>query len=336
MAGLLLPLLLLAPAARGAAPERGEQCGMTNNTDIAGANLKADGPGKVPADCCAGCEATAGCKAASHFEYGPTGAGGGWCYYKAADNEVPKPGATAIVPGKAPPPPPPPPVPVPPPPPGCASWLDETKLHNASAFRNAKEFGAKGDGVTDDTAAINRALSQGRDMAATMVSQPAVVYLPPGTYAVSKTLQMSFDSFIHGNPLCETKLLWLGKGQVIGGPPSCDHCEHTGDFFYGVTGVSVDLSRSGSTGAVAVHWPVSQGTYLRNMTLDVASGTAGIFGESGSGGLIADVNIRGGDYGMQFGNQQWTFRAVSISGARVVGIQVIWNWVRTRASVDFS
>ena len=103
-----------------------------------------------------------------------------------------------------------------------------------------------------------------------------------------------------------------------------------------MTGVSVDLSRSGSTGSVAVHWPVSQGTYLRNMTLDVASGTAGIFGESGSGGLIADVNIKGGDYGMQFGNQQWTFRAVSISGARVVGIQVIWNWVRTRASVDFS
>ena len=122
-------------------------------------------------------------------------------------------------------------MPVPPPPPGCGTWLDETKLHNATTFRNAKEFGAKGDGVTDDTAAINRALSQGRDIIATLVSQPAVVYLPPGTYAVSKTLQMAFDTFIHGNPLCETKLLWLGQGAVIGGPPSGDHLEHTGDFF---------------------------------------------------------------------------------------------------------
>ena len=76
-----------------------------------------------------------------------------------------------------------------------------------------------------------------------------------------------------------------------------------------------------------MHWPVSQGTYLRNMTLNVGPGKAGIFGESGSGGLIADVNIHGGDYGMQFGNQQWTFRDVSISGARLVGIQIIWNWV---------
>ncbi len=90
---------------------------------------------------------------------------------------------------------------------------------------------------------------------------------------------------------------------------------------------------AGNTGSVAVHWPVSQGTYLRNMTLDVGPGKAGIFGESGSGGLIADVNIRGGDYGMQFGNQQWTFRDVSISGARLVGIQIIWNWVFSFVSV---
>jgi hypothetical protein len=327
MLALALPLLALLRSA-SLTGGRGAQCAIINGTDISGANLKWEHKPQ-PEDCCAGCEATPGCKAASHFEYCPDGKGGGCCYYKAADTEVPKSGTVAVVPGKPQPPappPPPPPAPVPPPPPGCGSWLDETKLHNQTAFRNAKAFGAKGDGVTDDTDAINRALSQGRDMFAYSVSNPAVVYLPPGTYAVSKTLQMAFDTYIHGNPLCPPKLLWLGSGTVVGGPPSCDHCQHTGDFFYGVTGVEVDLTRSGHTGAVAVHWPVSQGTYLRNMTLDVGDGRAGIFGEAGSGGLISDVNIRNGDYGMQFGNQQWTFRSVSISGARVVGIQVIWNW----------
>eukprot|EP01052_Picozoa_sp_SAG31_P000370 SAG31_NODE_11_length_38734_cov_21.263854_20_plen_123_part_00 len=71
-----------------------------------------------------------------------------------------------------------------------------------------------GDGVTDDTDAINRALSEGRDVAAKLTTQPAVVYLPPGKYAVSKTLQMAFYTFIHGNPLCPPTVLWLGQGEV--------------------------------------------------------------------------------------------------------------------------
>ena len=108
------------------------------------------GPGKKRDDCCSGCEGHTGCKAAVHFEYGPSGGvetfpfgaivyllknpnisqdrlgtnieetlnkmhagGGGYCYYKAHDTEVPnKAGSTALVPGKPQPPPPPPPAPV--------------------------------------------------------------------------------------------------------------------------------------------------------------------------------------------------------------------------------
>ena len=94
------------------------------------------------------------------------------------------------------PPTPPPPPPVPPPSPACHSWLDETSLHNATAFRNVKAFGAKGDGVTDDTIAINAALSHGRNMSAMLTTQPAIVYIPPGKYVVSSTLQMAFYTFI--------------------------------------------------------------------------------------------------------------------------------------------
>jgi glucan 1,3-beta-glucosidase len=112
--------------------------------------------------------------------------------------------------------------------------------------------------------------------------------------------------------------------------------EHTNDFFYGVTNVNVDLLGAPGTGSVAVHWPVSQGTYLRNMNLTVGKGLTGIFGEAGSGGLISDVAISGGDYGMQFGNQQWTFRDVVISGARKAGIQILWNWVFTFVGLAIS
>lgn len=133
-----------------------EHCLMIKDHDVSGGNLGWQ-PGNI-SDCCEGCASftctaalhcssgnkPAVCKAAVWFQYCPDGSGGGCCYYKAADRETPKLGATAIVPGKQPPPPPPPPVPVPPPPPGCASWLDEPKMHNATTFRNVLAFGAKG------------------------------------------------------------------------------------------------------------------------------------------------------------------------------------------------
>ena len=94
----------------------------------------------------------------------------------------------------------------------------------------------QGDGTTDDSDAINRALSQGRDLKAKLTTQPAVVYLPPGTYLVSKTLQMAFYTFIHGNPKCRPLLKYTGAAIGIGGPPSCNKCLHVNDFFYGGTG----------------------------------------------------------------------------------------------------
>ena len=63
------------------------------------------------------------------------------------------------------------------------SGLDETDVDVAriTAFRNVEEFGAVGDGVTDDTNAIQRALNAAE-------GAESVVYIPTGVHMISDTL----------------------------------------------------------------------------------------------------------------------------------------------------
>ena len=63
---------------------------------------------------------------------------------------------------------------------------------NYTVFRNVKSFGAVGDGVHDDTAAIQRAISYGGRCApgtcGSSTNQPAVVYFPGGIYKISSAI----------------------------------------------------------------------------------------------------------------------------------------------------
>lgn len=75
-----------------------------------------------------------------------------------------------------------------------AYWMDEVAHQglapfnlnpNYPVFRNVKTYGAKGDGMTDDTAAINAAISDGNRCGFGGVCQgatttPAIVYFPAG------------------------------------------------------------------------------------------------------------------------------------------------------------
>lgn len=75
-----------------------------------------------------------------------------------------------------------------------------------SGWLNAHHFGAKGDGSTDDTAAIQMALDAAR-VASTggppgddVVSPAATVFLPAGEYLISATLEMVSGVSLRGEP----------------------------------------------------------------------------------------------------------------------------------------
>lgn len=75
-------------------------------------------------------------------------------------------------------------------------------MSERQVWRNVKDYGAKGDGVTDDTAAINLAVSSGGrcgpDCGSSTV-YPAVVYFPPGIYLVSTPIIQYFNTEFLGD-----------------------------------------------------------------------------------------------------------------------------------------
>lgn len=73
-------------------------------------------------------------------------------------------------------------------------------------FRNVLDYGAKGDGIADDTAAINLAISDGGRCApgtcGSTTTTPAIVYFPPGTYLVTSPIIDYYYTQLIGNPGC--------------------------------------------------------------------------------------------------------------------------------------
>jgi len=80
------------------------------------------------------------------------------------------------------------------------------KAETVTGLANVKSFGAKGDGVTDDTAAIQAAINTGKS-----------VYLPPGVYKhTSLTISTFGQSIIGAGQLYGgSQLLFIGTGTAI-------------------------------------------------------------------------------------------------------------------------
>ena len=220
---------------------------------------------------------------------------------------------------------------------GCTSngtWWYETTAHGAG-FRNVLSFGAKGDGVTDDTAAIIAALTTGRKPVYT-TSNPTAVYFPAGTYVVTRSLPIYFYTFISGSP-CGASIIRVPdgadfKGYVFDGDSGQGEWSEDDDQFYrGISHLSIVVG-AGNAGATGIHWAQSQAAHLRNVTIDMsAGGKAGLFGENGSGGFIDGLTIIGGAVPFDFGNQQYAINNLVIVGTAqtTTCMNLFWGWTLT-------
>src|SRR5262249_11448529 len=86
------------------------------------------------------------------------------------------------------------------------STLDQSFTGPMASWKNVKDFGAKGDGITDDTAAIQAALNALKD---TTNNTWSPLYFPAGTYRI--TQQLTTSRTTHND--------YLGA-QIIGADPT--------------------------------------------------------------------------------------------------------------------
>lgn len=195
-------------------------------------------------------------------------------------------------------------------------------------FRNVKDFGAQGDGVTDDTAAINRAaaafsssdlttLRCGASCGST-TTLGAVVYFPEGTYLISTPIVQYYYTQFIGNPTNKpvikgssnfTGIALFDSDFYIPGDSGGEWYINQSNFYRQIRNFQFDMTAQNWTNTdndqtyhpTGIHWQVGQATSITNCDFIMSVSTAeqrataiGIAMENGSGGFVSDLTFTGG------------------------------------------
>lgn len=243
---------------------------------------------------------------------------------------------------------------------------DCINLPNDAGVLNVKDFGARGDGIHDDTDAINAALAASGGDSGNKFWQNRTVYLPLGTYLVSAPLlkRYSDGSFASGFVLLGQsrqgtiiKLMDAAAGYQDASNPQAvmfttskllDPARITaggrdyiglgeGDDAYGnfVENLTINVGAN-NPGAVGIDYLSSRLGAIRRVTLIApeASGLTGISMQRKWPGpaLMQDVSIQGFDKGIAVDQTAYgvTLERVTLTKQRTVGIHNNHNMLAIR------
>lgn len=196
------------------------------------------------------------------------------------------------------------------------------------------KYGAKGDGVTDDTRALQKAIDETKGL-------PGTLYLPDGTYLVSDTLSVggvphSRDRFLvfQGQSEAGTVIRLKDRCAGFGDPArpkvvlSLYDGKGTGDTMHGyVRNLSVDVG-SGNAGAAGLRFMANNTGAMYHVTIRSSDpqgrGAIGLDLRQGQIGpcLIKHVTVVGFDHGVQTGNSfSIVLEHLTLRGQRAVAFR---------------
>lgn len=223
-----------------------------------------------------------------------------------------------------------------------------------SIFRDVTAYGAKGDGTTDDTDAINKAISDGGRCGLGCPSStlsPALVYFPAGTYLVSKPIVQYYYTQLVGDatnpPTLKASAAFSGMAVIDADPYEDDGTNwwvNQNNFFRQVRNFVIDITAQPVSEGAGIHWQVAQATSLQNIVFNMrtdggvtntANQQKGIFMDNGSGGFMSDLTFNGGGYGAFFGSQQFTTRNMTFNNVGTA-IFMNWNWAWTLKDITIN
>ncbi|KAF2104926.1 pectin lyase-like protein [Rhizodiscina lignyota] len=222
--------------------------------------------------------------------------------------------------------------------------------HGYKVFRNVKDYGAKGDGITDDTDAFNAAINDGGRCSGGAcgtgtTGQPALIYVPSGKYVVSSPIQLYVDTQVIGDAInlptikAASRFSPNNESIIAGFDPGTGS---TTNFYIGVRNLVIDSGAVPANASVSLlNWAVSQATNLINVNfvMPVGSQHSGIIMDGGSGGggsatYLGDLTFSGGLIGIHLNNQQYAFKNCKFTNV-ATGIAVQHLFVGTFQGMHF-
>jgi hypothetical protein len=214
---------------------------------------------------------------------------------------------------------------------------------------SVKSYGAAGDGVTDDTEAIQRALQDGRsDSKRDYYFSPKTLYFPPGVYLVHDTLQwVGCCVTIQGSGTSSTIIRLAPHSDGFGDPSSPKPLILTSNvvgneaFHQNIWDLSLEVG-SKNAGATALNYVSHNSGSIHNVRIisEDGKGHAGIDLTRKWAGplLIRNTEIRGFDVGVDLNHAIYssTFEFISLQHQNFVGIRNVDEAISVRGLLSIN